>query len=44
MTTAATPDAQTIVRSAKAFEFYAQNVWPWHRRLVRGKLAPRCGR
>lgn len=44
MTTATTPDASTIVRSAKAFEFYAQKVWPWHRRLVRGKLAPRCSR
>ena len=42
--TAATPDASTIVRSARAFEFYAQKVWPWHRRLVRGKLAPRCTR
>ena len=39
-----TPDASTIVRSARAFEFYAQKVWPWHRRLVHGKLAPRCTR
>ena len=44
MSTDATPDANTIVRSAKAFEFYAQKVWPWHRKLVRGKLAPRCAR
>jgi len=42
--TTATPDARTIVRSARAFEFYAQQVWPWHRRLVRSKLAPRCVR
>jgi len=42
--TTATPDARTIVRSARAFEFYAQQVWPWHRRLVRSKLAPRCAR
>ena len=38
------PDAAAIVRSARAFEFYAQKVWPWHRRLVRGKLVPRCAR
>lgn len=44
MNTDATPDANTIVRSAKAFEFYAQKVWPWHRRLVAAKLAPRCAR
>lgn len=44
MTTPTTPDAATIVRSARAFEFYAQKVWPWQRRLVKGKLAPRCGR
>ena len=44
MTAATTPDANTIVRSAKAFEFYAQKVWPWHRLLVAAKLAPRCAR
>lgn len=44
MTAPAAPDAATIVRSARAFEFYAQKVWPWHRKLVAGKLAPRCRR
>ena len=43
-TPAATPDAATIVRSARAFEFYAQKVWPLHRLLVRSRLVPRCGR
>jgi hypothetical protein len=40
----APPDASTIVRSARAFEFYAQRVWPMHRMLVRSRLAPRCRR
>ena len=32
------------MRSARAFEFYAQKVWPLHRLLVRNRLAPRCKR
>lgn len=32
------------VKTAKLFEFYVRNLWPLQRRLVRGRLQPRCVR
>ncbi len=36
------PTAAQIVREAKLFTFYARNIWPLHRLVVRKHLASRC--
>lgn len=38
------PQAGSLVRVARVFEFYTRYVWPLHRLWVRGRLARRCRR
>lgn len=35
---------KTLERQSVLFEWYVNYAWNWHRKLVKGKLAPRCMR